>query len=189
ERAGLPAVRYTFRMRRDLVPSGERSAAEPIPELGLPDGLRFAAWTPERDEAARVAKNAAFRDHWGSQPSPPEAWRHLVGQSTARRELSVLVVDEADEIVGLVLQLVPVEDFERQGYASSYLQLIAVTRPWRRRGVAASMMARALRASLDAGLEVAALDVDSQNPSGALALYEGMGFRVVEREQTHQLEY
>jgi len=88
-----------------------------------------------------------------------------------------------------VLQLVPVEDFERQGYRSSYLQLIAVTRPWRRRGVAPAMMARALRASAADGLEVVTLDVDSQNPSGALSLYEGMGFRVVDRDQTHQLEY
>jgi ribosomal protein S18 acetylase RimI-like enzyme len=181
EHAGLPAVRYAFRMRRML--------AEPIPELDLPAGLRFAEWTPDRDEEAREVKNEAFRDHWGSQPTLAGPWEHLIGGPAGRRDLSVLAVDESGAIVGLVLQEAVTEDWERQGFSSSYLQIIAVLRSWRRQGVAPALMARSLRLSREAGLEAVALDVDAQNPSGALALYEGMGFWVTERDQTHQLEY
>ena len=181
EHAGLPAVRYALRMRRML--------SEPIPALDLPVGLRFAEWTPDRDEEARQVKNEAFRDHWGSQPSPPELWQHLIGGPAGRRDLSLLAVDESGAIAGLVLQEAVTEDWERQGFSSSYMQIIAVLRPWRRQGVAPALMSRTLQASKDAGLEAVALDVDAQNPSGALALYEGMGFWVTERDQTHQLEY
>lgn len=181
ERAGMHPIRYYFTMRRDL--------AEPIPAIALPDGLRFAEWTADRDESVRAMKNEAFRDHPGSQPSPPEQWRAMLEQSTTRRDLSQLVVDAADRVVGHVLQIVVGEDFERQGYAASTLQLIGVAREWRGRGVASAMISQALRAAGEAGLEQALLNVDAANPTGALAVYERMGFRVVERTQAHHLEY
>ncbi len=134
-------------------------------------------------------KNAAFRDHWGSQPTRPEMWAAMLEQSSARRDLSLLAVDDSDAVVGVAFQQVVPEDFERQGFTSSYLQIVAVLRSWRRRGVAPALLAGALRASRDAGFAAVALDVDAENPTGALRLYEGMGFRVTERDQTHQLEY
>ena len=62
---------------------------------------------------------------------------------------------------------------------------IGVRRPWRRKGVASALMARALQAYREAGITTAALDVDSTNPSGAVGVYERMGFRSVMRTVTY----
>ena len=55
---------------------------------------------------------------------------------------------------------------------------VAVRRPWRRRGLARALMCRSLRALRDRGATSAALDVDGENPSRALVLYESIGFAV-----------
>ena len=54
---------------------------------------------------------------------------------------------------------------------------------WRRRGLARALMTRALRLIREHGLTSAALGVDAENPTGALSLYESLGF-VVERRST-----
>ena len=41
-----------------------------------------------------------------------------------------------------------------------------------------------MRRFTGAGMDVASLDVDSANPTGALALYTGMGYAPVNRSMT-----
>ncbi len=48
--------------------------------------------------------------------------------------------------------------------------------------MASALICRALRALRDRGMTEAALGVDAQNETGALRLYESMGFREVFRE-------
>ena len=57
---------------------------------------------------------------------------------------------------------------------------------WRRRGLASLLLATALTAFRDAGYERAALDVDSENATGALGLYERLGFIVSHRSVLDQ---
>ncbi|MFJ4107816.1 GNAT family N-acetyltransferase [Oerskovia enterophila] len=90
EAAGYTANRYYSTLRRDL--------SLPVPEVALGDGLRVVPWSPELDEATRLAHNDAFRDHWGSEPATPESWVH--GRSMFAPEWSVLVVDDAAPAAG-----------------------------------------------------------------------------------------
>jgi mycothiol synthase len=167
EAAGMPLVRWFTKMTRDL--------SDPIPDLAFPEGLVVRAPTPDDSARIHAAKNDAFRDHWGSQPSTVEGWASIVAQPTFRWDLGVVALD-GDEVVGFVLTDVYPDDFESQGYRGGYLPLVGVVRAWRRQGVAPALLAAALRAHRDAGYEKVALDVDSENPSGALGLYTGMGF-------------
>ena len=52
-------------------------------------------------------------------------------------------------------------------------------REFRGRGIAQALLADAMRRFAAAGMEVASLDVDSENPTGALALYVKMGYAAV----------
>lgn len=179
ERAGMPAARWYFKLERDL--------GTPIPELAPPDGLHFAPVTPDRWEAMLETKNSAFRDHWGTLPMSSEQWGRLMTQTSARHDLSVVAIDDRDRVVGLLTSLVVLEDIQRQGYPSTYIQLIGVERAWRRRGVAPALISAALLAARADGFERTSLHVDADNPTGALRLYEGMGFVAVERSQSHIL--
>ncbi|WP_309712944.1 GNAT family N-acetyltransferase [Pseudolysinimonas sp.] len=167
DRLGLPLVRYFTKMERDL--------ALDIPDLALPDGLELAI--PTAADSARIldAKNNSFRDHWGSQPSTEEGWNSMMGQPTSRFDLSVIAL-EGDTVVGFVMTQVNPDDFVLQGYAGGYIPLVGVTRAWRRKGVAPALLAAAFRLYRAEGHEKVSLDVDSENPSGALSLYTGMGF-------------
>jgi mycothiol synthase len=53
---------------------------------------------------------------------------------------------------------------------------ILTRRPWRGRGVASALIGRNLRLLAERGMTEAALGVDAENPTGALALYERVGF-------------
>jgi mycothiol synthase len=180
ERAGLRLTRYFVKLERDL--------AEPIPDVALPDGLRLVR--PTLDDAARFleAKNDAFRDHWGSQPTSEEQWAAILRQSTTRLDLSFLALD-GERVAGFVLTDVNPDDFERQGFVGGYVGLVGVVREWRRRGVAPALLATALRAYRDAGHERVTLDVDTENPSGALGLYTRLGFAPKDRSLAFVQEF
>ena len=58
----------------------------------------------------------------------------------------------------------------------------------RGRGIAQALLADAMHRFTDAGMDVASLDVDSENPTGALALYTKMGYRAVSRSMAWDKE-
>ena len=167
-RSGLSASRYFLELRRDL--------AEPVPTIALDPQLTLVPFSAELSEATRVARNESFRDHWGSQPMTDEQWVSFTGRSTFRPDLSFLAVADDGTIAGFVLSSVSEADWPGQGFSSAYLDLVGVTRQWRKRGVAAALLAHTLEAVKAAGLEKAVLDVDSDSPTGALGLYTRVGF-------------
>jgi len=56
-----------------------------------------------------------------------------------------------------------------------------VRRPWRKRGVASALLCASLHAFKTEGLSFATLGVDTENLTGALRLYERVGFKPVKR--------
>jgi len=168
QHAGFEIARYYLELRRDV--------SDPVSGRSLAEGLSLAEWTPERDVAVREARNDAFRDHWGSQSADEEQWRSFATSSLIRRDLSVLAIDAAGDVAGFVLTSVNPDDWPGQGFSSGYIDLVGVRRAWRGKGVAPSLLSSALERIRDAGLDKAVLDVDAENPSGALGLYEGVGF-------------
>ncbi|MFC6325992.1 GNAT family N-acetyltransferase [Microbacterium koreense] len=175
EACGMRVERWFTSMDRSLADAiGE---PEMVAEAGSIDVVNYdASWR----DATLTARNDAFRDHWGSLPTPHERWVQFVEGPFLRPDLSWLAV-EGDRVVGLALGTVNEEDWEPQGYSSVYIDLIGVTRDRRGRRIAPALIARLLRSARDAGLDKAVLDVDTENPSGALGLYERLGFVPTER--------
>jgi len=176
DRSGLRVARYFMELCRDL--------AAPVEPLALDPQLRLEQFTPTNSEAARLARNLAFRDHWGSQPLDGEGWGSFASRSITRGDLSSIAVDESGAVVGLVLVSVNEEDWPGQGFSSAYVDLVGVTREWRKRGVAAALLANTLSAAKSAGLEQVVLDVDSESRTGAQGLYAAAGFAESHRSIT-----
>lgn len=63
------------------------------------------------------------------------------------------------------------------GFKDGYTELLGVRRAWRGRGLAPALLIDAMSRYAAAGMERACLDVDTENPSGAVALYERLGYR------------
>ena len=80
------------------------------------------------------------------------------------------------------------QDWEALGHSQGRVDLIGVRPAWRGRGLAPALLAEALRTFAAAGMDAAGLDVDTGNETGALRLYEGMGFGVHRTSVTWSIE-
>ncbi|MBL0888566.1 GNAT family N-acetyltransferase [Myceligenerans indicum] len=193
ERAGFAARRYYSFLRRDL--------SAPIASADVPDsdtGLRLTVWAPELDEALRLARNDAFRDHWGSQPRTRETWSEY--RTAFMPSWTSLIVDDAPDtdallaspdtdaetaaalrageplVVAYQIASKYEDDFAVRGYTFGYSDNVGVRRAYRGRGLAPAVMAAGMRLMADDGMRYAALDVDTANPTGAVGLYAALGY-------------
>jgi mycothiol synthase len=168
ESEGYERVRYGFMMVRDL--------ADPIPDAALPEGLDVRPVVEADHRRIWDADTEAFRDHWDAGERTEEdfvGWFSTPGIDTSMWR----VAWDGDEVAGSVMNFVFAEENEKLGVRRGWLEHISVRRPWRRRGLAAALIADSLRELRARGLDEAALGVDSENLSGALRLYESLGFR------------
>jgi ribosomal protein S18 acetylase RimI-like enzyme len=153
-----------------------RPTLDAIDEAALPQPLEVRP-VATTDEAMAVLRafDEAFRDHWGYTPEGEDEQRARLADP--RQDPSMWqVAYDGDEIAGAVSTLVDATDNARHGRARGWLDTVAVRRPWRRKGVARALIARALIVLRKHGLTSAALDVDADNRTGALHLYEESGF-------------
>jgi ribosomal protein S18 acetylase RimI-like enzyme len=175
--AGFEAVRHFFLMRR--------LGLDDIPVAPLPDGLEIRPVTEDHWRAILVAENEAFRDHWGHREMTESKYQATFTRSELDTGLWVVAWD-GDEIAGVVQNWIWPEENERLGVKRGWLEHISVRRPWRRRGLARAITAASLVKLREAGLDEGMLGVDSENPNGALGLYEGLGFAVRSRAAAYK---
>lgn len=181
ERAGFAPERWFTTMERDMRVPVPVVPARADPDDAARGAVRVVPYTHVRDDEVRLARNDAFRDHWGSQPSQPETWAKFVGGPFFRADLSRLALDGDGAVVGFCLASVNEDDWVTMGASSAYIELIGVVRAHRGRRVAPAVITGTLAAIAAAGLERAVLDVDTASPTGANTLYEGLDFHATER--------
>ncbi len=173
---GLLPQRWSFGMRAQLAAVGD-----PGP---LPSGLELRRYDDSVSESMLAAHNAAFLDHPNFTPWTEAEWKQWVtGSRNFRPDLSLVVVEPRapDRVVGYVQSSEYDAYFEATGRREGYVAKVGVRREHRGRGVATSLLQHCLVAYRDAGLDEASLDVDSENPTGALGVYARAGFRVERR--------
>jgi len=174
---GLEPVRHFFLMRRtDL---------DDLPVVPLPDGLTLRPVTDDQRRSILDAENEAFRDHWGHREAVESDYVTTFGRAELDTDLWVVAWD-GDEVAGVVQNWIWPEENERLGVKRAWLEHISVRRPWRRRGLARAITAASLVRIREAGMDEAMLGVDSENPNGALGLYEGLGFTVRSRAAAYR---
>jgi len=174
ESEGFGIVRWFNEMHRGL---------SQVPSAGGPaEGYELLDWTPELDAETRLLHNLAFAGHWGSEPRTEESWARRVGNPEVRRDWSTVLrqVDSGKPVAYHLGSYDP--EIERlHGRVEGYTELLGVDPAHRGRGLARFLLEEALRRFAADGMTTAALDMDSGNGTGALALYEGLGYRVVSR--------
>ncbi len=166
--AGFRPVRWFFEMVRPTL--------DDLPRVDLPAGLELRPATPATARRILEADSEAFRDHWGHTELTEEEIRSVLEDPETDLDLWQVAWD-GDEVAGVVIVLVREAENRLLGRRRGWLESVGVRRPWRRRGLATALMVRAMEALRARGLEEAILGVDADNPSGALGLYERLGFR------------
>lgn len=174
---GLQPHRWTFTMRADL---GRR--LPPVPEV--PEGLRLARYDESLSAGMHEAHNAAFVDHPNWTPWTDAMWRQWVTESRHFRPAQSLVVldgERPDHVVAYLQTSEYDAYFEQTGRREAYVGKVGTRREHRGRGLAGLLLRHALHEYRAAGYDEACLDVDSENPTGALGIYQRAGFEVESR--------
>lgn len=170
ESCGMRRVRYFFEMVRDL--------AQPIPPVVIPEGLVLTTWAERRDDRAVWAgNNEAFEDHWGHLPEDYDTFVYRIRAGWVNLDCSYVIWD-GDEVAGASLNDMGPAAVRHLGRNQGWIGILFVRRPWRQRGLARALLARSLQEARALGHDVAGLRVDAENLTGAVRLYEALGFTV-----------
>ena len=179
EQMGYAPVRHGFDMVRDL--------SQPVAVTPLPEGIEVRPALPEHYRAVFEADAEAFRDHWGYvQPTETNYQGWINGHLFQPHRWQVGWDIATNQVAGMVQNFVNETENEQFQRRRGYTEGISVRRPWRKHGLARALLTRSLKLFQEQGFTEAALGVDAENLSGALRLYESVGFRVVRRASVYR---
>ena len=163
---GLHLVRHFWHMSVELktdVVAGPAPSGIAITSLRSQDDLRDV----------HAVFDEAFVDHWGYEPEPFEAWAQDRTQGPDYDPALWRLAWEDRRRVGALTAVV------LGGVA--WVTELGVRREARGRGIGAAMLQRAFEGFAARRIRSVVLVVDSANATGATALYERVGMRVVKR--------
>ena len=175
--AGYGPVTYMAQMVRPSV--------DDVPDHPLPDGLEIR---PVRDEDIRTIWEAdveAFKDHWGFVDQSEEDYRRFVEFPYHDPTLWKIAWDD-EGVAGQVKSFIDTAQNDAHGRQRGWTESISTSRRWRRRGVAKALIVESIRELAARGMTEVALGVHTENPNGAYALYEGLGYELVRTWTTYR---
>ncbi len=170
-RHGFGIVRSSFTMEIEL----ETPADDPV----WPSGLASRPFREGEERAVYGAYVEAFADHWGFVPESFVdwcTWNFGPDRGTSLWRL----VEDGGEVAALCMSTPSRGGDETLGWVN----VLAVRRPWRRRGLGRALLLESFGLFRSLGRLRAGLGVDSENTTGALALYESVGMRATSRSDT-----
>jgi mycothiol synthase len=164
--SGLHLVRHFWHMQIDLPPQADPGT--------VPDGIEIGGIEPATDlPLLQAVIDEAFADHWEYHPEPHDQWvAGQTGRPAYDPALWLLATDggrPAGALIGHVS--------EDRGWVD-YIAVLAASRG---RGAGAALLRRSFAMFAGRGIRRVVLAVDAQNATGATALYERVGMRVVSR--------
>ena len=182
ERAGFQLVRVANHMRIDL--------NSPPPAARWPQGVSVRTADIDKDFNAIVALYLeTWRDHWGFVELPFDQaladWREGVEKDGERFDPTLwFLAVEGDEIAGISLCNSHIADDTTRGY----VQGLGVRPAWRKRGIALGLLHHTFAEFQRRGYAAVELDMDSENLTGALRVYERAGMRAVRQSMSYERE-
>lgn len=162
EERGYAVVRQIYEMEID--------PDQLPPPPAVPAGLTVRPFVLGRDDRACFgAVEDAFRDVWGRPPGTFAGFKALTARESFVPALW-LVAWDGDEIAGAVLG--------KAVAGNGWVDVVAVRRPWRGRGLGLALLRLAFAAFHRLGIARIGLSVDAESATGAPRLYLRAGMRV-----------
>jgi ribosomal protein S18 acetylase RimI-like enzyme len=157
--------RHPFRLERETLLM-RRALDEPVSQPAVPAGLAIRTFEPSDAASVRALLNAAY-GAWDESyvPLDHEVW---VAWMTGDSEFDASVwwlAERCGVLVGCALH-----------WGSGWLKDLAVIDAERGRGLGATLVQFGLAEFTTRGLRRVGLKVDGSNPTGAIRLYERLGF-------------
>lgn len=174
---GYEIVRYGFEMVRSLDVE--------IPDIPLPNGLEVRPVKADEYRKVWDADVEASKDSWEPIVITEEFYKNWLAAEAFQPEIWQVAWD-GDEVAGAVQNFIDKGGNAQFNRKRGYTENIHVGRKWRGKGLAKALIARSFQVLKERGMEEACLGVDAENPTGALNLYESMGFEVEKTFHTYR---
>ena len=178
ESLGYEAVRFFIEMSRTL---------ENIPIAELPEGIDVRDVKDQYERKVWDADVEAFRDHWGFSPPTEEDYKSYTESKYWQPELWQVAWD-GDKVVSSVMNYIDHDYNKKFGRNRGWTENISTRREWRRRGIAKALIVKSMHMHKAKGMTEVALGVDTNNPSGALKLYQSLGYEKEKTVMTYRKE-
>jgi mycothiol synthase len=163
---GLHPIRHFWHMQIDL--------AGPIEPGPPPGGIEIGGIDPPDDlPFVHAVLDAGFAEDPDPGPGPYDAWVEEETTSPSFDPTLWLLARDGEAVVGTLVA--------GAGDDGGWVQWLAVLASHRGRGIGTALLRRSFAAFADRGLRRATLNVDAENVTGATAVYERAGMRVVFR--------
>ncbi|WP_375509344.1 GNAT family N-acetyltransferase [uncultured Nostoc sp.] len=169
ESSGFKSDRYLLTMRRSL--------KEPIPQPQLPASFTLRQVIAQQDAEAWVEMyNQTFIDEWNHSELTVEYYKYLRSKDTYRPDLDLVAIAPDGTFAACCRCIAGLESNTRTADNEGSIEELGTRRGFRRIGLGRAMLLSGMRQLQAAGINVAKLSVDFNNPSGALQFYESVGF-------------
>lgn len=170
ERRGYRLIRHSFKMQIDF--------AEPPEPPEWPPGFTVRRYAGEEDaRAVYECHQETFADHWDFQPEPFGSWRRFTVERSDFDQSVWWLAETDGELAGISLS-----HWHASGDRSfGWIGALGVRKPWRGRGLGLALLRHSFAELAACGATRVGLDVDAENPTGAVRLYERAGMRPVRR--------
>jgi ribosomal protein S18 acetylase RimI-like enzyme len=162
-----------FRASLEMQVPLDDATAEPV----WPDRIEVRPVRAGEERDVHALLGEAFADGNDFRPTPFEEWAAWWDRGTKRLALWFAAEAADGELAGVALC-----EEERLGTPGlGWVESLAVRRPRRRRGLGKALLLHAFRELARLDRTAVGLTVDSENPTGAVRLYESLGMRPVSR--------
>lgn len=163
---GYTPERYFIEMSRTL---------EDIPTAELPQGIEVSPVKKGDERKVWDAANEAFRDHWGYSEPKDEHYVEYTGSKYFQPDLWQVAWD-GNEVVSSVMNYIDHDYNIKNNRNRGWTENISTRKEWRQRGIAKALIVRSMHMHKAKGMTEVGLGVDTNNPNGALKLYQKLGY-------------
>jgi mycothiol synthase len=174
-----PAGNALFENRGYRLASGvlrmEIDLAEEPPSAEWPSEVVCRPFREEDERAAHTLVQDAFSELWSHQRIPFERWIESRRGRADAENPTWLVAEAGGELTGVLLAF------------DTWILELAVAPNWRRRGIALGLLRRCFAELHRKGQKAAGLEVEAENPTGAVRLYERAGMRQTRAYNVYEL--
>lgn len=167
ESLGYTPERYFIEMSRSL---------DDIPVAELPDGIMARPVSQGEERKIWDASCEAFRDHWGYAEPKEEHFISYQGSKYFQTDLWQVAWD-GDEVVASIMNYIDHDYNKKYNRKRGWTENISTRKEWRQRGIAKALIIRSMHMHKEKGMTEVGLGVDTNNPNGALKLYQNCGYK------------
>lgn len=147
-----------------------------------PEWVALRTYEPEHEAAIHATHQEAFSELAEYTPLSLEVWRKWFVESPTFDPSLWVVAWDGDEVAGVSL----CQPHSSGDPTHGHVNVLAVRRPWRRRGLGAALLVHSFLVMKQHGMTRATLGVDADNTTGAVRLYERAGMSVERRYDVYR---